>query len=86
MGFMINGKIFFLIAVGEMVGQYMKDIYVDEEIESKFDMIDFEMFARIVAIVLEDANKINEANMEQDQVEQSFLHAESESQEEYMME
>ena len=43
-----------------MVAQYMKDIYVDEEIESKFDMVDFEMFARIVAIVLEDANKINE--------------------------
>lgn len=70
----------------QIVEGYMRDIYVeDDTVREKLDAIDFEVFARIVAIVLEDANKINEVNVEEDQIEGSFMYEGDELVEEQMI-
>ena len=56
----------------EQVGQYYQDVFGEEE--PNLEQIDFEAFARIVAVVLEDVNKITEANPEDagEAIEESF--------------
>lgn len=46
-------------------------MYQDDD-DLDLGAIDFESFARIVAVVLEDANKINEVGMEEEGIEESF--------------
>lgn len=53
-----------------MISKYYQDIYINDDI--KLEVVDFEVFARIVAIILEEANKIVEAGPEES-LEESFI-------------